>query len=155
MISRNSIGETCPAKAVSQGPVRLGTCVARWVLLGFGFFNVALGIIGAFMPGMPTTVFLIIALWAFSKSSERFRYWLWNHKRFGQPLRAWHEHKVIPPKAKAMAVSMMALSIVIITMVFAGNWVAPLAMTAVMTPIAAYILTRRAYVPSQADVVHS
>ena len=51
-----------------------------WVFVGLGF-------VGAFVPGLPTTVFLIVALWAFSRSSDRLRMWLWTHPRFGATLR--------------------------------------------------------------------
>jgi hypothetical protein len=60
---------------------------------------------------MPTTVFLLIALWAFSKSSPRFHDWLYNHPRFGPALRAWREEHAIPGTAKGLALAMMALSI--------------------------------------------
>ena len=63
------------------------------------------------VPGLPTTVFLIIALWDFSKNSERFRRWLWKHLRIGPPLRACDEHRVIPTKAKALAVASMTISL--------------------------------------------
>ena len=59
--------------------VTASRCGLRYLLIGFGWFNVALGAIGVVVPGMPTTVFLLIALWAFSKSSERFRTWLYEH----------------------------------------------------------------------------
>ena len=58
-------------------------CAGRWLFFTFGWLNVVVGVVGVVVPGLPTTVFLIIALWAFSKSSERFRTWLWNHHRFG------------------------------------------------------------------------
>lgn len=91
---------------------------------------------------MPTTIFLLIALWAFSKSSERFRVWLYNHKTFGPPLRAWYEHRAIPMKAKILAVSVMASSITILAVFVAESAMLPLIVTAILLPIAGFIVTR-------------
>ena len=74
----------------------------RLVLIILGWVCVSLGFVGIFVPGIPTTIFLIIALWAFTKSSEKLRYWLLNHKRFGPMLRNWESHKVVPQKAKIL-----------------------------------------------------
>ena len=123
-------------------------CAGRWLFIAFGWLNVAAGMVGVVVPGMPTTVFLIIALWAFSKSSERFRSWLWNHRRFGPPLRAWHHHRVIPPKAKALAVASMTLSFILVTAFAAESWTLPAAMASMMVPVAAYLLTRASAVPA-------
>lgn len=114
----------------------------RYALLAFGWLNVGLGAIGVVVPGMPTTIFLLMALWAFSKSSERFRVWLYNHKSFGPPLRAWHEHRAIPVKAKILAVAMMASSVAIIAVFVADNPMLPAIVGAILAPIAAFIVTR-------------
>ena len=123
-------------------------CAGRWLFFAFGWLNVAVGVVGVVVPGLPTTVFLIIALWAFSETSERFRTWLWNHHRFGPPLRAWHEHRVIPPKAKVLAVASMTISFILVTAFVAESWELPAAMASMMVPIAAYLLTRASAVPS-------
>lgn len=114
----------------------------RYGLLTLGFISVALGIIGVFLPVMPTTVFLLIALWAFSKSSVRFHRWLFDHPRLGGPLRAWHEHRIIPLRAKVMALTTMAISLVIVTVFVADGWILPVALSAVLGAIAAYIVSR-------------
>lgn len=116
------------------------------VFLVLGWVCVGLGFVGAFLPGLPTTVFLIIALWAFSKSSDRLRWWLWCHPKFGATLRAWHMHRVIPPPAKAAAVVMMMVSVAIVA-VSASSWQAPAILAAVLAPIAVWIVTRRSAVP--------
>ena len=121
----------------------------RAALLICGWCNVTLAMIGAVLPGMPTTVFLIIALWAFSKSSDRLRWWLWTHPRFGKTLREWHLHRVIPPPAKMAAVAMMMFSVAIIS-VTAGSWQAPTILAAVLAPIAVWIVTRRSAPPLDA-----
>ncbi len=114
----------------------------RQLLIAFGWLNVAVGMVGIVVPGLPTTIFLIIALWAFSKSSRRFHDWLYNHPRFGPPLRQWNAHRVIPPKAKGLAVGVMVFSWLIITLYVADDWMLPVAVGATLMAVAAYILTR-------------
>ena len=82
----------------------------RMILLSLGWFCVGLGFIGIFVPGIPTTIFLIIALWAFTKSSQKLRYWLLHHKRFGPILNNWQEYKVVPRRAKILMVVLMTLA---------------------------------------------
>lgn len=76
--------------------------------LGLGLAMVALGAIGALLPVMPTTVFLILALACFSRSSPRLEAWLLNHATFGAPLRQWREQGAISRKGKALAGTGMA-----------------------------------------------
>ena len=85
----------------------------RIILISLGWFCVGLGFVGVFVPGIPTTIFLIIALWAFTKSSEKLRYWLLNHKRFGPILNNWQEHKVVPRRAKILMVILMTLAVIL------------------------------------------
>jgi len=69
------------------------------------------GIIGAFLPVIPTTPFMLLALWGFSRSSPRFHQWLYTHKLFGPPLQQWQQYRVIPPLAKYGAVFSMLISL--------------------------------------------
>lgn len=70
----------------------------------------ALGFIGAFLPVLPTTPLMILALWGFSNGSETLHDWLYNHPKFGNALRDWDQYQMIPVKAKITAISMMSLS---------------------------------------------
>ena len=74
---------------------------------------IVLGFIGAILPGMPTTVFLILAAWAASKGWPQVDYWLLNHPKYGATLRAWRENGTVPRKAKWYASIMMLMSGVI------------------------------------------
>ena len=75
-----------------------------------GWFFFVLGGIGVILPVLPTTPFMLLALWCFSKSSDRFHNWLYNHRFFGPPLQQWEENRVIPLPAKVMSVTVMTLS---------------------------------------------
>ncbi|SLN69400.1 YbaN family protein [Oceanibacterium hippocampi] len=84
----------------------------RRLYLLLGFVCVALGIAGVVLPVLPTTPFMLLALWAFARSSERLHDWLYHHPRFGPPLRRWRDHGVIPLRAKLTAIATMAASLV-------------------------------------------
>ncbi|MCW8933529.1 MAG: YbaN family protein [Gammaproteobacteria bacterium] len=81
-----------------------------YFILGWVFF--ALGAIGVLLPVVPTTPFMLLALWAFARSSERFHDWLYKHRFFGPPLQMWNKYRVIPLAAKIMSVSFMSISFV-------------------------------------------
>lgn len=71
----------------------------------------ALGGLGIVLPVLPTTPFMILALWAFSKSSQRFHQWLYTHPLFGPSLDRWEQYRIIPRVAKIFAISMMLASL--------------------------------------------
>ena len=125
----------------------LGCPPARYGLIAFGWLCVGLGVLGAFLPVLPTTIFLIMALWAFSRSSARLHHWLSSHPRLGRPLRAWHAHRVIPIPAKCLALTMMLLSLLFVTLFLAEGWVLPLGLALVLGSVAAYIVTRPHRIP--------
>lgn len=60
--------------------------VIRWTLLVSGFVLVAIGVLGMFLPLLPTTIFFILAAWCFARSSEKFHHWLHNNRYFGRYL---------------------------------------------------------------------
>lgn len=132
-----------------QAAGRLSCPGVRQALLALGCLCVALGIIGIFVPGLPTTVFLLIAAWAFSRSSERFHRWLYDHPRLGRPIRDWHAHRVIPVRAKLLAVTMMAASVTVLAVFASTHWALPVGVGALLACIAAYILSRPSVVPAE------
>jgi hypothetical protein len=81
--------------------------VKRYLYLSLGFICVGLGFIGIFIPGLPTTIFVLIAAWAFSRSSERFERWLLEHPVFGSLIQNWRQYRGISVKSKITAVCLI------------------------------------------------
>jgi uncharacterized protein len=132
------------------GPLPRYARPLRWAYLALGVVCVALGIIGVIVPGMPTTVFLIVALWAFARSSPRLHVWLLDHPRLGPPLRAWQNHRVVPRRAKILATGMMATSIVILWFTSRNPWLTG-SVAAVLAGVSTYLLTRPSQPPPDAS----
>jgi uncharacterized membrane protein YbaN (DUF454 family) len=121
----------------------------RWLFLALGHLCVALGLVGAFLPLLPTTPFLLLATWAYGHASPRLRDWLWTHPRFGASIRAWHEHGVIPRGAKVLSLSAMALSC-LVTWGLTGNPLAAAGQAVVLLLVGAFIVSRPEAAPKRA-----
>jgi uncharacterized protein len=83
----------------------------RYALLAIGWLSVTLGVIGIFLPVLPTTPFLLLAAACFMRSSKRFYLWLVNHRQLGPWIVDYLEGQGIPLKGKVYAISLMWLSI--------------------------------------------
>ncbi len=114
----------------------------KYGLLLIGWFFVGLGALGVVLPVLPTTPFLLISLWAFSQSSERFHDWLYNHRVFGPPLRDWSAYGIIPMRAKIIALSTMAVSATLVILFSDVPWFGLVGMLSLMAIGAGFILTR-------------
>ncbi|TYB80960.1 YbaN family protein [Maritimibacter fusiformis] len=115
--------------------------MTRMLWFAFGWVAVALGLIGVVLPGLPTTPFLLVAAFSFSRSSPRLRLWLENHPQFGPPIRDWEDRGAISARAKTLAVAMMGLVFAISLIVGMPGWV--LAVQAFcLGGAATFILTR-------------
>lgn len=99
------------AERPNGAPVRVHPSrVARALILAVGFISLALGVLGVFLPLLPTTVFILVAAYCFARSSERFYTGLLNNKRFGPAIRDWQTHKCMSRRSKTYAVAMIVLS---------------------------------------------
>ncbi|MGL1956136.1 MAG: YbaN family protein [Colwellia sp.] len=93
---------------ISQKPKTIKTFLLKIT----GLFFVGLAILGAILPILPTTIFLILAAGCFAKSSPTMQRKLLANKTFGPLINEWHQHKSIPRKAKRVALLMIILSVV-------------------------------------------
>ncbi|HSD20839.1 MAG TPA: YbaN family protein [Anaeromyxobacter sp.] len=111
----------------------------RWLLLALGWTCFVLGVIGTVLPLVPTTPFMLVALWAFSSSSERFHDWLYEHRVFGPPLQRWRRERALPLWVKLVAAGSMAASFAYAALVMRAPWYTLAAMGGVMLFGIAYI----------------
>ena len=77
-----------------------------------GILSLSLGYVGILIPGLPTTVFILIAAWAFSKCSDRFTAWLENHRLFGPRILNWTTYRGLSRRAKKLAILMIVPTVV-------------------------------------------
>ncbi len=115
--------------------------MSRFFFFALGWGAVGLGILGVVLPVLPTTPFLLVAAFAFGKSSPRARAWLIDHAHFGPTIRDWEERGAISRRAKILATTMMGA--VVIFSIWKGLplWVL-LAQGALILAGAAFVLTR-------------
>lgn len=82
----------------------------RALLMVFAILCVLLGVIGIFVPGLPTTVFILLAAWAAARSSPRLHRWLMQHRLFGPMIANWQNGGTVSRRVKWMATLTMGLS---------------------------------------------
>ena len=111
-----------------------------YVFAGHVFFTV--GAIGVFIPLLPTTPFLLLAAWCYSKGSERIHRWLLNQPRFGQPIVDWMDHGVIRRRAKIAAILLLACSLIYPLVFLHFHWGLKLSAVAVALAVSSFIATR-------------
>lgn len=113
----------------------------RWLWLLFGLLSVGLGILGAFLPILPTTPFMLLAAFAFGKSSPRFHRWIVDHPTFGPPVRDWQSHGAISRRAKVMATTAM-LAVLLLSVVLGLKWQIIAVQASILVAVSIFILTR-------------
>ncbi len=79
----------------------------KYTYIILGFFFVGLGVLGIFVPLLPTTVFLLIASYFFAKSSDKYYNWLITNKYFGKFIRDYREGKGVPLKVKTISLTVL------------------------------------------------
>lgn len=90
---------------------QLGDRLRRYLLVAFGVLCLSLGAVGVVVPGLPTTVFVILAAWAFVRSCPVLHRWMLENRLFGPRLRAWYDDPTLPVAGKLAIIAAIAISI--------------------------------------------
>jgi uncharacterized protein len=115
--------------------------LARLVYIAIAWVSFGLGVIGVFVPLMPTTCFMLLAVWAASRGSPRFARWIREHPRFGPTVVAWEGERAIPRHAKYLAAGMLAFSMLVLALTVSLLWL-KLALIGGLTLLGVWIITR-------------
>ncbi|HEY0649350.1 YbaN family protein [Phenylobacterium sp.] len=115
--------------------------IALLAYRGLGILAVGLAAAGAVLPVLPTTPFLLVALWAFARGAPGWADRLRAHHRFGPMIRDWEERGAIPRRAKVLAVFAMAASLGLLAAT-SSNVLVVGVVAAVLTGAAAFVVTR-------------
>ena len=125
--------------------------MARYIVhncyLALGWLMLVLGGVGIFVPGLPTTIFWILSLWAFTRSSEKMRRYLLQHPKFGKILREWNDYQVVPPIGKIAACLSMGIVCVMTVLTSHHIWVATIICFSLVL-VCGYVVSRPSRVPS-------
>ncbi|AJC47103.1 MULTISPECIES: YbaN family protein [Xanthomonas] len=99
----------------------------RWAWWLLAYASLATGIVGIFVPGLPTTVFVLIAAYAAARGSPRLRRRLLRDPRFGRSIRDWERHGAVSRRGKWMATLTMAACALVLLLFVHRLWVQVLA----------------------------
>ena len=119
----------------------------RVLLIASGTLCVALGILGIFVPVLPTTPFLLLAAFCYARSSERFHRWLLGNHWFGQYIKNYQQGRGIPLRDKILTLIVLWLTLSFTVLVAAPAWWVKLTLLAVGIGVTAHLLQIKTFKP--------
>jgi uncharacterized membrane protein YbaN (DUF454 family) len=109
---------------------------------------------GAFLPILPTTPFLILSAFLFSKSSPRFHKWIMELPIAGEGIRDWNHNRVIKPRAKIMCSVMIFLSLIVIILHQNIHLMIKIMVGAILVSVCSFVLSRKSHREQLSDKLH-
>lgn len=113
----------------------------RWLWLGIGWTFMGLAVIGTALPVMPTVPFLLVAAWAFARSSPALRDRIRRNPRYGSMVRNWEDHGVVPRLGKIWAITAMGFGIAFAAWAGLPGWVVA-TQSLICVCVAAFLISR-------------
>ena len=124
--------------------------IRKAVLIFAGTVCVALGVLGMFLPLLPTTVFLLMAAYCYSRSSERFHDWLLNNRLCGSYIRNYKSGQGISMRQKVTTISILWVSISVSIWLLGGKFWVTLLLLAVAIGVTLHLVLLKTYRPEPA-----
>ena len=113
----------------------------------FGIISLGLGILGAFLPVLPTTPLLLLAAACFLRSNRRLYDWLMNHPKLGVYLKNFLKHKAIPYRIKLVSISTLWITLIICAIFVAEHWALRALFLAIAIGVTIHILSYKTLRP--------
>ena len=114
--------------------------IFRYILVAVGTLSCVLGIIGIFVPVLPTTPFLLLSAALYFRSSPKLYRLLLNHRTLGPYIKNFREHKSIPLRVKIISVSRVWISLLHCAFLFSSDWVISASFIVLAVLITVYLL---------------
>ena len=115
----------------------------KYLFAFFGTVSLVLGIMGIFLPVLPTTPFLLLSAAMYMRSSQRLYDWLMSHKHLGAYIRNFREHKALPLRVKTVSVTMVWLTLLYCAIFVAEEWWMRAMFIAIAIGVTIHILSYR------------
>jgi len=119
--------------------------IKKSVLILLGTSSLILGVIGLFLPVLPTTPFLLLTAWLYAKSSQRLYHWLLNNKYFGDYIKRYREGLGIPLKTKIIGVSSLWITILTSAIFFVPLIILKIFLLIIAIAVTYHILSKPTY----------
>ena len=115
--------------------------IIKKILVVSGTFFLVLGIIGIFIPLLPTTPFLLLAAACFARGSKKFYYWLINNKWLGQYIKNYQEGRGIPLTVKIISIIFLWVTIIFSSIIIFSNYYIQIILIIIAIGVTIHILT--------------
>lgn len=112
----------------------------KYLLVFLGSLSLLLGVLGIFLPVLPTTPFLLLSAALYLRSSQQLYNWLMSHKHLGPYIKNFQEHKAIPLRVKIVSVSLVWITLLYCAVFVAGVWWMCVMFIAIAVGVSAHIL---------------
>ena len=117
----------------------------RYMLIIAGTIFLGFGVIGIFLPILPTTPFLLLAAACYARSSQRFYNWLMNNKWFGNYIKNYHEGRGVPLKFKIFTITLLWLTILTSIYFVINNFWIEIILIMIAIGVTIHIITIKTY----------
>ncbi|MEM9529300.1 MAG: YbaN family protein [Pseudomonadota bacterium] len=141
MNANNDRGDPSRDDAGSEVTAEERSVPARTLWFLIGFTALALGAIGAVLPLLPTTPFVLVSAWAFARSSRRWHDWLLRHRVFGPLILDWRRYGAISPRAK-IAAAVALVAVLVLSLLLGASTTVLTIQATVLSASAAFIFSR-------------
>ncbi len=121
--------------------------LVRYLWISAGTLAVALGVLGMFLPVLPTTPFLLLAAFCYARSSERFYRWLLYNRWFGEYIRNYREGRGIPLREKVLTLIALWATIGFTALYVMTSWWGRLVLVAIAAGVTAHLVKIKTFRP--------